>query len=258
MQNIINIQDIKTGLSSEFKNLPITILEETDSTNNVARKCIMEKESTGLILARHQTNGRGRNGHSFFSPKDSGIYMSYFYTPENGLVGAEKVTTKAAVSVSEALEYLYGETFNIKWVNDIYYQKKKVAGILTEAITCGVNKGSVIVGIGINYSEASLPSDIRDIATFLPNKKEISQSTIVSEILNRLIPLINAKDDCYVNQYRSHLLYVGSDVTFMEKENKIKATIIDIDDSCGLIVRLSDNSLRTIKNGEVSLLRPSP
>ena len=192
--------EIAAFLPDELKGLNIEVFEDIDSTNTYVKKKVLEAAScvdapddakachalgaTGLVVANRQTLGRGRSGHSFYSPENTGIYMSYYYTPENGLTDAEIITTRAAVAVVRALEALYHERFMIKWVNDIYYNAHKIAGILTEAVTTGINQGTVIVGIGINVTTKDFPDEIAGRAGSLPLKGDISRNTIICATLN--------------------------------------------------------------------------
>ncbi|MCQ2520601.1 MAG: biotin--[acetyl-CoA-carboxylase] ligase [Lachnospiraceae bacterium] len=259
--DILSKQEISEKI--DLCKLHIEVFDEIDSTNNYAKKLILEGFKEGLIVADSQTAGRGRSGHSFYSPENTGIYMSYFFTPKNGLAGAESCTTKTAVAMVTALESLYSDSFNIKWVNDIYYGGKKISGILAEAVTTGINVGGIVIGIGINVSTKDYPDDIKDRAGHLPVRSDISRNDIIAEIINNLVPLLEKEtsDKSYVNLYRDHLLMIGELVTFLDHSKSAAeaihttATIIDIDDECGLIVKEQDGTLRTIRNGEVSELR---
>ena len=128
-------------------------LETVDSTNNYAKKIFdsLETEKT-VIIANEQTNGRGRQGRSFHSPKDNGIYMSIVLKKECKLEALNMLTVISAVAVSKAIYNITKLNNEIKWVNDIYINLKKVCGILAESVNIKSNglTDGVIVGIGIN------------------------------------------------------------------------------------------------------------
>ena len=250
---------ISEDLSDYLCKPEVHILDTIDSTNNYARKLILEGEKTGLVVANHQTAGKGRTGHDFYSPQDTGIYMSYFFTPGYGLELASSVTTRTAVSVATVLENLFHESFMIKWVNDIYLGSRKICGILTEAVTSGINVGSIIVGIGINVTTATFPDEIKDSAGSLPASM-ISRNEIISGIMKSLIPALNVPADNkeYVSDYRSRLMMVGENVSFVENGVTKYGTVLGVDDECGLLVASDTGEVRTIRNGEVSTLRTSP
>ena len=109
----------------------------------------LDKATEGtVILASAQRQGRGRMGRQFFSPKDSGLYMSILLRPTT-TTAPLYITTAAAVAVSEAIEEVAGVPSSIKWVNDVYCRGKKVCGILTEGVITDKLQYAVL-GIGIN------------------------------------------------------------------------------------------------------------
>ena len=85
-----------------------------------------------LVLAEAQEKGRGRLGRTFYSPSRNGIYMSMTLPHLKPATDATLVTTAAAVAVCRAIEDLTNLTPQIKWVNDIYLDDKKICGILTQ------------------------------------------------------------------------------------------------------------------------------
>lgn len=259
--NNLNKETIEGSLLGNAKNLPVFVYDEIDSTNTEATRLIREHGlKHGLLTADFQTAGRGRSGRSFFSPSHTGIYMSYVFTPPKGLEYASFATTKACVCVLDAL-LSYGFCPEIKWVNDIYIGGKKVVGILTEAITSGRNEGSVVVGIGINISTEDFPDEIKDLAGSLSNSSEVSKlpsrNSIIAHITNLLAEELNDLEDfSYIKKYRQHSMLTGKNITFIENEVQKEAFVLDVDDKAGLVVRLNDGTIRTLRNGEVNTLRP--
>lgn len=145
------------------------VFDCVDSTNTVLAAMARDgaPEHTAVI-APMQTAGRGRGGHSFYSPKDCGVYFSLLLRPSFDAGTAIKlITPAAATAAARAISELSGRRARIKWVNDILLDGKKVCGILTEAMPDG--RGGlewVIVGTGINVTEpeSGYPEPIRDIA----------------------------------------------------------------------------------------------
>lgn len=255
--DILSESVIRDNLCNELKDLPIFIHSEIDSTNNEAKRMITDgKISHALILSDSQTSGRGRSGHTFFSPGSTGIYMSYVFTPES-LTDAHRMTTKASVCVLEAIKNLYGIDVSVKWVNDIYLSERKICGILTEAVTFGINTGSLVVGIGINFRASDLPSEISDIAGFLPEKENVTRNLLVADIVSRLhFEASELSSTEYIKKYRQASMLTGKDITYFENDIKKSAHVIGIDDDAGLVVGLPDGTETTLRNGEVFTIRP--
>ena len=131
----------------------VIALKTVGSTNAYLRELAQKGASEGtLVVSSEQTSGHGRRGRSFFSPSDTGIYLSVLLRPKVSVNEAVKITSAAAVAVCFALEKECGISPEIKWVNDIFVNGKKAAGILTEA-AFDMDNGAldyVCLAIGIN------------------------------------------------------------------------------------------------------------
>ena len=156
---MINKEKVHINLNQK---LPVIVFNSTDSTNTQARRILSSKHSERmLIVANEQTNGRGRLGRSFYSPADTGIYMTYSFYTEKTCNNIARITTAASVAVAKALNC----DAKIKWVNDLYCNDRKICGILTESFSSAMGKGLyVLVGIGVNLTTESFPDDIKMIA----------------------------------------------------------------------------------------------
>ena len=115
---------------------PIYLYDTLESSNRTAKLLALDGAPHGtLVLTAHQSAGRGRLGRRFESPAGKGVYCSVLLRPEMPAANAQTATISAAVAVCRAVKKLCGLELAIKWVNDLYYQGRKVCGILTEAGT---------------------------------------------------------------------------------------------------------------------------
>ena len=181
--------------------IPHMILSVVDSTNAYSKKRLKEgAEPPFLVTTERQTRGRGRLGKSFFSP-EGGLYMSLAL--QYG--GSEEQTTlAAAAAVCRVLERHCDAKFQIKWVNDILVEGKKVCGILCEAV-CGPagRIDAVIVGVGINTGQCVFPEDIRDIASTVHSS--ISNEALAEEIAKEILQTISLGAACFQPEYEARL-----------------------------------------------------
>ena len=151
----------------------LIVLEETDSTNQYAKRLISGGDQTykysGVaVAASRQTSGRGRLGRSFYSPEGTGVYLTVILPEKYTEILTEKedfagtVTITAAVAAVRAVKAVSGKDASVKPVNDIIIDGKKVAGILAEGVFCGGEPAGLICGIGINVfdPENGFPEDI--------------------------------------------------------------------------------------------------
>jgi BirA family biotin operon repressor/biotin-[acetyl-CoA-carboxylase] ligase len=153
----------------------ITLLDETDSTNDLALKAADQGAEHGSCwVADRQTKGRGRrevggDRRVWFSPGRANIYMSLLLRPDLQPAEASTITLAAAVGCADAI---VGETDAdvwVKWPNDLYVGDLKLGGILTEANSGDGELDSVIVGLGLNVNVTAdqVPDELSDIMTSL-------------------------------------------------------------------------------------------
>ena len=259
--DILSVQGIKKYLDLICSDLSIEVLPSLNSTNKRAReKAILGAPEGYVVIANAQTNGRGRNGREFFSPADTGIYMSLVLRPPRcSPQQATKLTTMAAVAVCEAIEMVSNEKAQIKWVNDVYVKGKKVCGILTEA-SLGLEDNFLeyaIIGIGVNVSPPmkGFPKELQSIANAVfEEAQNDGKNRIAAEILNRfmsyytVLPKIN-----YIEQYRNRSFVIGKEIVVLSPDDPKKAVALDIDDDFHLIVKYEDNKTETLSSGEISV-----
>ena len=135
-----------------------------DSTNTEAANQARQGADEGLcVIARQQTAGRGRHGRTWVSAKDSGLYFSIVLRPTIATRFLPLITLMAGVAVYDTLKEL-GLKPDIKWVNDVLIGEKKICGILAETVETPLGI-AVVVGIGINLTNANFPDEIADTAT---------------------------------------------------------------------------------------------
>lgn len=240
----------------------------TDSTNHQAKKLVLEGSAKhgSLVFANQQTAGRGRLGRDFHSPQN-GIYLSIVVRPEFDMSHSGLVTVSAAAAVAEAMSQICGIDAQIKWVNDVYVDGRKVCGILTEAMTDFETGGidALIIGIGINTNTDGFPEKIRNIAGAISagNAKEKAELiAAVSEHVLANVKQIGRGAPGFMKIYRYRSMILGRNITvykgkYREDPTKeiggIAAKAVAIDDEGGLLVKYRNGKEETLTTGEVSV-----
>lgn len=253
--DILDAKEIQTQLQSP---VDVTVLETSSSTMKDAQLAVVEgKKSPLLIVADMQEAPRGRFNRPFFAAKQQGIYMSLLLEPKEHLQELPQYTVLMAVAVAEAIDALLGVESQIKWVNDIYLDHKKVAGILSEAMT-DIETNSlkyIIIGMGINFSipQENYPEELQKKATslFPDGKASITRNQLIIEIWNRFFKLM-ADQTAYLDVYRKKSFVLGKKITFKRKDHSYLGTAIAITDTGELIVDLGSEQM-TLSSGEISL-----
>lgn len=246
----LNLESMKSKINEDVE---IFYYSKTDSTNTRARK-MLEQCQTGdfIVFCNEQTGGRGRQGKSFYSPANTGVYMSVVVHPMSSLNDAVAMTTLASVAVCKALERITNEKLQIKWVNDIYYKGKKVCGILTEAVTDYKTQivTSMIIGVGVNIKTRDFPKDVKN-ATCLD--VDVKHSDIIVEISKELLKIKDGKIADYIDYYRDRSMLTKKEIIFIDNSHAVSATVLGIDDSGGLTVRLNNGEVKTLRSGEITV-----
>lgn len=260
--DLISSEGIKVFLKEEYRENYIKVYKVIDSTNQEAKKLLMDKDipEGTVLIAEEQTDGRGRFQRKFFSPLNKGIYMSVILRPNIELSKAINITTATAVSVCRAIESLTKKRPKIKWVNDIFLEDKKICGILTEA-TGNFESGrveNVVIGIGINFKteERDFPEEIRKTASsiFQGERAKVTRNQMIAEILNELFYLCkNLEDKNIMKEYKVLSLVLGREVTFLKNNKLNKGIAIDITENGALVVKYEDGAIDYLNSGEISI-----
>ena len=257
--DILSAQGIQKYLHPNIRNIEISLLSTVSSTNTLMKANADANKPEGcLLIANEQTNGKGRYGRNFYSPNDTGIYMSLLLRPKNCTsVQAAQITTMAAVAMCESIETVSGERAEIKWVNDILIRGKKVCGILTEgsfdletdALTYAV------LGLGINLYEPKegFPAALTSVAgTIFHAPHSDAKNRLVAEFLNRFFQYYQSSDPTdYVEEYRKRSIVLGKQIRLVSAEKTQTAIVLEIDNRCRLLVRYEDGTMDYCSSGEI-------
>lgn len=196
--------------------MKIIKFDSIDSTNTYCSSLINSKADIDLpfaVISREQYAGRGRFGKDFFSPANSGIYLSFACEGGYEIKDLQKITIIVSALTHQILSKYSNKELKIKWVNDIYKDDKKIAGILTERVDDKSiqNKYYIIVGIGINIFPNTVPDELNEIIGFLMDNNETDANLldkIAMELLNSLDATIGNGSNsrfleliCYYKKY---------------------------------------------------------
>ena len=252
-------EGIRKGLRDELKDIDIIVYDEIDSTNTEAKRRLYSSDVKDftVIVSDMQKGGRGRTGKSFTSPKGSGVYFSIILHPKDSYDFSyfDLTTVKAAVAVAEGIKEATNKQTEIKWVNDLFLNGKKICGILSELDADFESRSvkSVIVGIGINVNEPRDDSfkDLKDIAGYIGT--DVIRNEILSSVLNAFYENNFVKSDKeIIDYYKKHSLVIGKELSFDLNGKKYSAKGIDINDRGNLIVDTGKEKI-TLSSGEVSI-----
>lgn len=239
----------------------LQVCPEVDSTNRAAKEAAVSGKAHhgSAVLAQEQNSGRGRKGRGFYSPKDSGLYLSVILEPKGSLRENLILTAQAAAAVHKAVKEVTGISLDIKWVNDLYYHGKKVCGILTEAVT-DFESGEIqfaVVGIGLNLYEPEngFPSELDGIAGALYKNREeaegINRNWLAAAVINSLLK--ETQELKMPPEYIQHNLVPGHRIQILDGQQTRFADALEICQDGRLKIREEDGTETLLCYGEVSL-----
>jgi BirA family biotin operon repressor/biotin-[acetyl-CoA-carboxylase] ligase len=249
--------------SAEFSaTLGATILcfDELASTNETARELAVKGASEGVsVIARKQTAGKGRQGRSWSSPIDEGLYVSIILRPHITPAQASVIPLASAIAVAETFAVDFSTAVDIKWPNDVLMNGRKICGILVEsAIESGLLHYAIL-GIGINIAQKEFPDELRATATslFLETQKTLTPEDFLRPLLARLncwYPLAISQPEKIIERWQQLSSYTNAcEVRIISGGAIIEGVTKGLTASGALLVELANGERREIVSGEVSL-----
>ena len=237
---------------------PLRFYRTVGSTNDVAKAIGAE----GLVVvAAEQTAGRGRRGRAWFSPPGSGLYVSVVLAPARAAADPQRATSlltlAIGVAIADGVEAATGLRADLKWPNDLYVARRKLAGILAEASGPAQPIETVTVGYGINVGPMAYPPDLSDRATSLESElgRRVEPYDVLAETLaaiaSRYGDLLDGRFDAILDAWRRRAPGAsGARVTWTGASGTQHGVTAGVDRDGALLVRIGDRVERIV-GGEV-------
>ena len=259
--DILSVEEIESSLNSRWAGKPVVYFDETDSTNNQAKRLAETGASHGtLVAAESQTGGKGRRGRPWSAPRGVGIWMSLLLRPDIHPADASMITLISALAVADGIREVSGLDSVIKWPNDVVVSGKKVCGILTEMSSEIDHVNYVVPGIGINVNTESFPEDIRQVATsiYLETGRKENRSRLIGAILRhyeQYYDIFMQKKDMtdLLDVYNRRLANAGTGVRVLDPAGEYTGTALGINRRGELLVETESGEVKEVMSGEVSV-----
>jgi BirA family biotin operon repressor/biotin-[acetyl-CoA-carboxylase] ligase len=246
-------------------NITFVNYDSIDSTNTEALRQARQGAPEGLCtVARQQTAGRGRHGRTWVSEKDAGLYFSVILRPKLEPQFLPLVTLMTGVAVHDTLQE-YGLKPDIKWVNDVLVDEKKIAGILAE--TAETSEGlAVVVGVGINLTSENFPTEIAETATSIEIRtgRKVMPNDAAATLVKFLTYFYNmlSGDEgpaSIVDEWRKRSSYYSGKLVRVTSGNEVITGATDgLEPNGALRVKRENGSVSIIQAGDVERLRAEP
>ncbi len=238
---------------------PVHWYDEIDSTNEEARRRARNGDLGPVwIAAKSQIAGRGRLGRGWISPEGN-LFTTALFTEPDGLSTAIRIPFAAALAVADAcLSVLPDVDFRLKWPNDVRVERAKLCGILVES---GETNGAVWIATGIGLNIQTMPTSAEQSATTLHDlgaQPGVTAELLLDALRSAFQRRLNEARRDFGALLRDWLKIAeghGQMVSVGPPEARLEGIFEGLAEDGGLILRLQDGATRTIRAGDVELVR---
>jgi BirA family biotin operon repressor/biotin-[acetyl-CoA-carboxylase] ligase len=242
----------------------VETVAETGSTNADVAERFRSGEEPGLVLvAEHQTAGRGRLGRSWESPPGASLVLSVLLTPDAAPERWPWLPLLTGMAVARAVGRVNGTPTELKWPNDVLVDGQKLAGILVERVEAltGSTEGrlaAAVVGIGINVSQTREELPVPEATSLaLTSGSQVDRDELLRVLLLELQQELEAWESGgeVRRRYLSQCVTVGQQVRVAVPGGEVTGEAVDVDEGGRLVVHTADGEER-LGAGDVVHVRP--
>lgn len=239
----------------------IEIFDQILSTNTYLVERALDNASSGTVcLAEQQTAGKGRRGRQWVSPFGSNIYMSILWRFQASPLAISGLSLAIGVAVIRALKCHYGDVFRLKWPNDIYYENKKLGGILVEVSGESDGPCAAVIGLGLNIylpeTEATEITQLWTDLTQITGQQQLNRNVLAGTLLDQLLFVISEFEAvgiaAYLDEWRRYDCLKDKPATLFIGQRSHEGIVKGIDDKGLLLLTRPDGNTQAFASGEVS------
>ena len=254
---------LKELLQTAYIGHEVQYYEQTDSTNTRAATWAEDGAPDGaVVIAEHQTSGRGRQGRVWESDESRNLLFSVILRPALPPAQLGLITVITSLSIAEAIhEYAAPLPVQIKWPNDVLLNQKKCCGVLIETAysPTPTTRPEVIVGIGINVNQQGFSDDLAHRATslLLETGRHVDRIELLAHILHRLETYCNVLDEdthaIFIEKYTKKLAYLNESISLRRHGSEERKTgIIRGISGTGALQFETSSGMELLHAGEVT------
>ncbi|BBL90243.1 bifunctional ligase/repressor BirA [Vibrio rotiferianus] len=237
----------------------IELISVIDSTNQYLLERVSESEKGRVCLAEYQAKGRGRRGRQWVSPFGTNLYLSMYWRLDAGMAAAMGLSLVVGIAAVEAIESMGIQGVKLKWPNDIYYQDKKLAGILVEMSGQAGGAAHLVIGMGLNIGMPDLQPDIDQPWTTLNQVSDgiaIDRTQLAINLIEHWKITLEEYEMTglagFVERWNRLDNFIGRPVKLLMGPREVHGVVKGIDQQGGVVLE-TDNGLETYIGGEISL-----
>jgi len=255
--NRLDSNIIQQNLNQQYGK--ITVFDSIDSTNN----WLLEKGDCGdVCLSETQTAGKGRRGNQWVSPDAGNIYFSLCYCFEEITEHWSLLGLLVGIAVAESLHELGLRDHGVKWPNDLFWDEKKLGGILLESQD---QTGRVVIGIGLNVEmqnnndEQSVISQPWTSVQSALKGPSLSRNVIIATMMNRLQARLNAFSnislESFLIDWQRWDILLGKRVTIHQNGRETSGKVATLDKHGRIGILHENKAIQYYSSAEIKLVR---
>ena len=258
-EKVFSYTTISKSLATTKFGHPLYYCNTTSSTNNDAKTHALNGDPEGtLIVANEQTAGRGRFDRRWFTPKGSGLAVSFILRSKLSNHQISQIPMLGGLATAYAIEQLCNISPKLKWPNDIWIEQKKIAGILVETSYTENLPEWQILGVGINVNSRPLkvtnPSyDVSCLADIIGHK--VDRVNLLQQLVHNVGLLYSQLDQNSIREeWQNRMLWKNQYIEVIDSgHNPIEGIALGIESNGALIIQLSNGDQLKIYSGEIRL-----
>lgn len=253
------MQLLNQALLSKQLTTPVQLIPIIDSTNQYLLERIDSLESGAVCIAEYQAKGRGRRGREWVSPFGANLYLSMFWRLDAGMAAAMGLSLVVGVAIVEALEALGLNGVKLKWPNDLYYQDRKLAGILVEMSGQAGAAANIVIGMGMNLAMAEDTQGITqpwasltEVAQLQPFDRNQLAVTMIQTLHRALSDYEVYGMQGFVERWNRLDNYIGRPIKLIMGPREISGIAKGINEQ-GAVLLETEHGIESFIGGEISL-----
>ncbi|KJY84171.1 biotin--[acetyl-CoA-carboxylase] synthetase [Vibrio galatheae] len=254
---LLDHEILSRSLGNNVELIPII-----DSTNQYLLDKVDSLESGAVCLAEYQAKGRGRRGREWVSPFGANLYLSMYWRLDAGMAAAMGLSLVVGVAIVEALEEMGLAGVKLKWPNDLYYQDRKLAGILVEMSGQAGAAANLVIGMGMNLMMSENTQGITQPWASLfevANRQHIDRNQLAITMITTLHRALNDYElhgmAGFVERWNRLDNFIGRQVKLIMGPREISGVARGINEQ-GAVLLETGNGMESFIGGEISL-RPN-
>ncbi len=261
---------IQRGLTTCIFGHPTHYYQQIDSTNTALKVLANEGAPEGtLAIANKQTAGRGRFKRRWRAPAESSLLTSLLFRPVFlPPARAQTLMMLCSLAAADAIKTETGIAVGVKWPNDLVYNGRKLAGLLSEMSFDGKTLEWVVVGMGMNVNldfsafkkpdpDSGLPLARTATSLQMIVKRPVSRLSLLQAYLKAVEGRYNAlrAGQSPHPEWRAKLTTLGQEITVSGAGSMLRGLAEDVDENGALLLRLADGQLEQILAGDVAVAK---